>query len=393
MTVFRELAILVQEPVPQLIGKVTQQLRSSSVAPAREVSFTTLAGVDVHYDRDLGAYGTRGRPYVFKCQARLRDALEACFEELFKLLPEGKPNLITSAGTIGDGENAHGLGLAFDLDGLFWDNTSFVVRDFFVQKYLYLGVNAHLFRHFPQVLNYYYPQHDDHFHVDFNFSFRYRPESNAQTYFLQASLKYVFDEELGRHGIHRDGVDGVHGEATRRALGRVLAALPLKTKGGLTTKDGWFEFLEHARQRAFDRAAHDSSPTVPVARASAVFPAGFADEVDSFLAGRGSRFLHGAAAAATATAPRAADPADDIARCVCSVLVSARKPCLASKAPSQIGYNDSNVWLGDGRDMVRCLQKRRGYTKLAVDSADILAHFDKPVGDFQDFLLKKIRAR
>jgi hypothetical protein len=227
------------------------------MADRREDSFTKLAGVDVHYDRDPGHYGTRGRPYVFKCQTKLKNTLEACFSDLFSHLPGGKPALLTSAGTIGDNENEHGQGLAFDLDGIFWDSRSLIMNDFFNQKYLYLGINAHLYLHFSQVLNFYYPKHDDHFHVDFNFSYHYRPSSNAQTYFLQACLKYIYDEDLGRRGQHGDGVDGVHGESTKRALAHVLGELGIDGPDGLGEREPWFAFLRKTRERAFARAAHD----------------------------------------------------------------------------------------------------------------------------------------
>jgi len=227
------------------------------MATPREVSFKSLSDVPVHYDRDPGAYGTRGRPYTFRCTARLRDTLEACMSSLFDEIPYGKPEVITSAGTIGDGDNAHGKGQAFDLDGLFWSDNQLVMDDFFDQKFLYLGINAHLYLYFPQVLNFYYPNHHDHFHVDFNFSRRFRPESNAQNYFLQAALRYVYDEEIGRHGQHGDGVDGVHGPSTQRATADVLKDLGLRGRGGLSTTRVWDEFLTKTRAAAFSRYQSD----------------------------------------------------------------------------------------------------------------------------------------
>jgi hypothetical protein len=113
----------------------------------------------------------------------------------------------------------------------------------------YLGINAHLFLHFSQVLSYHYPNHQDHFHVDFNFTFKFRPESNAQTFFLQACLKYIFGRELGNTGPEKDGVDGMFGGDTEAALKKVLRDEGLPAT--ITTEAGWRKFLLLTRERAF----------------------------------------------------------------------------------------------------------------------------------------------
>lgn len=221
--------------------------------PATEVTFEKLAGVPVHYDR-LDApfdYGSKGKARSFGCRIKLRDALETCFEELFEVWGREKPSIILTAGTIGDGENAHGQGYAFDLDGFHWSNQSFMMDQYPLDRKFYVGINAHLFLHFSQVLSYHYPKHRDHFHVDFNFSYAFRTASNAQTFFLQSALKYVFAQELGDTGPDDDGVDGVYGSATTPAVARVLAQLGLTGQGGLTSPAVWKSFLIQCRDAAF----------------------------------------------------------------------------------------------------------------------------------------------
>ena len=221
--------------------------------PAAETGFERLAGVSVHYDRlpaPLG-YGSDGQQREFRCRSKLKDTLGLCMEEMFSLWRRNRPTIILTAGTLGDGENAHGQGYAFDLDGFVWEGDRFMMNEYPRDRRFYLGINAHLFTHFSQVLGYHYPNHDDHFHVDFNFSFAYRTSSNAQTFFLQAALKYVFEKDLGNTGPEKDGVDGIYGPATRPALTSVLSDLDLSGQGGLTVPRVWREFLGRCRTQAW----------------------------------------------------------------------------------------------------------------------------------------------
>jgi hypothetical protein len=219
--------------------------------PANETSFKTLVDIPVHYDRlrPPFGYGSKGKLRNFECRKKLKNTLEDCFKELFALWGRDAPSLILSAGTIGDGENAHGQGFAFDLDGFYWGDLKFMMIDYPADREFYLGVNAHLFLYFSQVLSYHYPNHRDHFHVDFNFSSKFRPESNAQTFFLQACLKYVFDRDIGNTGADKDGVDGIFGGDTEAVLKQVLKDEGLPAK--ITTESGWRKFLLRTRERAF----------------------------------------------------------------------------------------------------------------------------------------------
>jgi hypothetical protein len=218
---------------------------------ATEASFKELVGIPVHYDR-LAApndYGSKGKQRTFDCTKKLKDTLEECFEDLFGVWNSSKPSIILTAGTLGDGGGEHGQGLAFDLDGFYWDDDSkFMMLFYPTDRVFYLGINAHLFLYFTQVLSYHYPRHDDHFHVDFNFSAKYRPDSNAQTFFVQACLKYIFDQKLGTTGIENDGVDGIYGTDTEKALEKVLGILKIDK---ITTVSGWKKFLIECRTQAF----------------------------------------------------------------------------------------------------------------------------------------------
>lgn len=215
-----------------------------------EAEFSSLAGVPVHYDRLNYPmdYGSKGDARIFRCTHRLKDTLEKCFAELFSVWGRGTPTIILTAGTLGDGENAHGQGLAFDLDGFWWREESFTMLQYPEDRVFYLGIHAHLLTHFSQVLGYHYPGHADHFHFDFNSRFTYNTESNAKTFFVQACLKYLFDKEMGATGKEQDGVDGIYGGHTRSVLTAHLAHLGI---GALSTTANWKRFLRVCRNEAF----------------------------------------------------------------------------------------------------------------------------------------------
>lgn len=227
---------------------------------ASETSFTTLSGVPVRYDRlpPDSAYGSNGASRTFACRHKLKDTLETCMAELFAVWNREKPTAILSAGTLGDGKKAHGQGYAFDLDGFRWDESRFMMDEYPKDRKFYVGINAHLFLHFSQVLSYNYPKHHDHFHVDFNFGFRFRRESNAQTFFVQSALRYLFWFELGQTGPEKDGVDGIYGPgATGPAVNAALKELGLAGQGGLTKPAVWKEFLKGlSRPRVRLRQGH-----------------------------------------------------------------------------------------------------------------------------------------
>lgn len=218
--------------------------------PPQETSFKKLLDIPVHYDRlpAPDGYGSQGKSRTFGCRNKLKSTLEDCFQELFNVWPRELPSIILTAGTIGDGGGEHGQGFAFDLDGFYWGDQKFMMLYYPSDRVFYLGINAHLFLYFTQVLSYHYPNHADHFHLDFKSSNKYKPESNAQTFFVQACLRYLFNQELGKTGKENDGVDGIYGSDTEAALNSVLKILKIDK---ITTASGWKKFLLNCRERAF----------------------------------------------------------------------------------------------------------------------------------------------
>lgn len=220
---------------------------------AREASFTSLAGVPVHYDRlpPDHPYGSTGVQRTFYCTNELKAALGNCMTDLFALWNEGTPTIILTAGTGGDGDNAHGQGNAFDLDGFWWGERRMMMTEYPANRALYIAIHAHLFHYFSQVLSWHYRGHRDHFHVDFNSANRnhYRTGSEAQAYFLQSVLKYIYNKDIGSSGQEGDGVDGDYGSKTRTALAEVLPTIGMAGKD-ITTEADWRAFITRIRTDA-----------------------------------------------------------------------------------------------------------------------------------------------
>lgn len=219
----------------------------------REISYDRIAGAPLHYDRGAMGYGTAGELRTFASTRKLKTALDRCFSSLFQAWRLGRPDIILTAGTLGDGKNAHGQGLAFDLDGFVFGERVFRMDSYPRNRALYVALHAHLFGFFTQVLGYHYPGHRDHFHVDFNFSARYRPESNAQTFFVQAAIAHVAGIPLGRTGVEKDGVDGIYGPGTKAGLDKAIGVLGLKGTD-LRVSASWKAFLDAVKAKGFAMA-------------------------------------------------------------------------------------------------------------------------------------------
>lgn len=219
----------------------------------REISYDRIADVPLHYDRGARGYGTTGEPRTFASTKKLKVALDRCFASLFEAWRLGRPDILLTAGTLGDGRNAHGQGLAFDLDGFVFGKRVFRMDSYPRNRQLYVALNAHLFGFFTQVLSWHCPGHRDHFHVDFNFSARYRPESNAQTFFVQAAIVHVVGIPLGGTGVEKDGIDGIYGPGTRAGLDKAIGVLGLKG-ADLRVSASWKAFLEAVKAKGFAAA-------------------------------------------------------------------------------------------------------------------------------------------
>lgn len=215
--------------------------------------FEKLAGVPTNYDRDNSQqYGTRGRKAKFSAEKSFIRELETCFEKLWEVSGFGPADVITSAGAFVDhgGGGHHPTGTAFDLDGIFWQNVSFVTLfDGFRGRNvsLYYGVEAHLRQHFGQVLNFdYNADHRDHFHIDIGREVGFSESSRALTVFVQGVAQRIYKKDIGPTSI-----DGQYGDDTDRAVSSILKDLGIT--GKLTTKATWLQFLRQTTLVCFKK--------------------------------------------------------------------------------------------------------------------------------------------
>lgn len=216
--------------------------------PQPTASFTSLAGVPVHYDRPpVSGYGTRGVAKRFFSDAGFTSILERCFQELWQECPLGRAEVITSAGAYVNKPGQHGAGRAFDLDGIFWSGKGFVtLNDGFNagDRKFYYGVECILRRHFGQVLNFdYNADHRDHFHVDAAQPVGLRKGSTAVTVFVQGVLRRVYALAVD--------VDGKWGPATDEALRRAATAAGMS---GVASVADWQKFLLLTARHSFGSA-------------------------------------------------------------------------------------------------------------------------------------------
>ena len=210
------------------------------------VTFTQIASVPVHYDRHDEStgygYGTRGKPFRPRATKKMLDSLDGCFSKLFAMSAHGTPEVITSAGAYVSKPGHHGLGQAFDLDGLFWSSAFLVAREYPSKPVLYLAVESVLRTHFGTVLAYNYNDaHKDHFHVDLGTAVGFNKLSKSRVEYLQASLFHI-------HG-YQVGIDGVWGPGTQEAVRTAFRDLGLGN--GVVTAGSWLEYLELTARTGF----------------------------------------------------------------------------------------------------------------------------------------------
>ncbi len=214
------------------------------------ITFRDLAGVPVHYDRypkESGfGYGTRGKPLPFKGEGAFIEALDRAMTEVLAAVPAsfGAAEVITSAGAYVSKPGYHGLGRAFDLDGIFFAGKEFVTLNFPSDMQFYIGVEAVLRKHFGTILNYDYDlAHRDHFHIDNGSSVGWNKVSKSRVCFLQNALNQCFGA-----GIQ---VDGAYGPETEKALKLTLEDLGIGTIG---VPANWLTFLDRTAAAAFKLA-------------------------------------------------------------------------------------------------------------------------------------------
>lgn len=205
------------------------------------INVSEIAGVPLHYDR-LGKpynYGTRGRPQTFKADPQLVTVLDATFTELWEIIPYGRAEVITTAGIYADKPGYHRLGLAFDLDGIFWPGVNFIAFNFHTNPRLYLGIEAILRRHFKTVLSFHYDVlHRDHIHVQFDGPPALQMYARSNVLFLQAVATYLYNEPLE--------IDGKLGMQTSRF---VQAHVP--------EKQGYLRWLQELAMEALTKGTRD----------------------------------------------------------------------------------------------------------------------------------------
>ncbi|WGH74148.1 hypothetical protein P8625_08440 [Tenacibaculum tangerinum] len=208
-------------------------------------------GIPLHYARLTNhPYGTRGQQRNFLIDEGFLNTLQKALQEVFEHCPLGIPEVLTTAGIFVDKPGQHGHGKAFDIDAIFWNNETLVTTNFIHQKELYLGIESFLRKHFGIVLNYYYPNHKDHWHVDTSVPVDYNESSKSETLYLQLVLKYIYREEIL--------VDGIWGRQTSGVVKEVFEKLGIKTP--ITTKANYLKFLDSTGKIAFKLYEQKTSP-------------------------------------------------------------------------------------------------------------------------------------
>lgn len=212
----------------------------------QEKSFDRLAEVPTHYARPpVAPYGTRGNQHTFRCTSAFFSVLEQAFEELWMVCPDGRPEVIVSAGAYVNKPGEHGKGAAFDLDAIFWPGRDFVTLRFSEHPFFYLGIEALMRRHFGVILNHFYnADHRDHIHLDLSARVGFRRVKTVGL-FVQLMAKFI----LG----HTIEVDGSWTPATEAALRRLCDELDQSHE--LERIDNWRSLLMACAERAFALAA------------------------------------------------------------------------------------------------------------------------------------------
>ena len=210
-----------------------------------------INSIPLHYARLTNhPYGSRGEQRNFSINDGFLNILEAAMEEVFEHCPLGKPQVITTAGIFVDKPGQHGHGKAFDLDAIFWENETLITMNFLHQKELYLGIESFLRKHFGIVLNYYYPNHKDHWHVDVSVPVDYNETSKSETLYVQSVLKYIYGEEIL--------IDGFWGRQTSSAIQEVFEKIGVNRP--ITTKANYMSFLEITGKIAFKLYEEKTTP-------------------------------------------------------------------------------------------------------------------------------------
>lgn len=213
----------------------------------REVTFSSVAGIPLHYSRDQH-YGVRGRNINFASTQRLKDVLDRCFRTLSEESPFGQPDIVVTAGLYVNKPGFHGRGLAIDVDAIYWQDRTLVSVLYPFDQVHYLAVESVFRQYFGTVLNYLYdPAHEDHWHMDLGTRADFYTDSPSRVFYLQASLTYIHD--------HPVLIDGVWGRQTGGAIQEVLRDMSLSTD--IENMSTWQAYLRRTAKKGFDMVAQE----------------------------------------------------------------------------------------------------------------------------------------
>lgn len=236
--------------------------RPSNTAPK-------LGGVSLFYDRRSASDLGKGAPVTLTMTQGIEDQLDRCFNELWNICPNGKPNKIFTAGAWTNKPGMHGAGRAFDLDGFEWSNRKFIVLEDGRKngdRKFYFGIEAVLRKHFGIVLDYLYnSDHYDHFHIDDGVSIDFDTSARSKVLFLQGALVFVFGLSVGSTGI-----DGRWGDNTKNALNQALSRLGIT--GSIFNRNVWLDFLTQTAKEAFGTSVISRNVTITQPTPLSQFP-------------------------------------------------------------------------------------------------------------------------
>lgn len=226
------------------------------------IQINSAAGVALHYDRlPAFPYGSKGQARSFECNPNLKTALDRACAELWHRLPEGKPDILLTAGAYVDKPGAHGSGTAFDFDGMWWGDKRFVTTDYPNRKVYYCGIQAVLMRQFGVVLNYHWPNHRDHFHIDLSAPTGWRAGGKSCVMGAQTILRDVW-------GFNDLAIDGRYGTKTAMAFEGI----------GIAPGGQWDVFLDKTIDRALGAVPVPGEPDTPRELLAAVYREAAGDE-------------------------------------------------------------------------------------------------------------------
>lgn len=209
------------------------------------IKVSKLAQVPIHYDRFKPEdYGKPGFPLSVRMTETLAEAINSCLGTLFKRTDKilGAPKYILTAGAYVQKPGYHGLGRAFDLDGIIWEKRSWIANTFPNEPHLYLAIESTLRRYFGTVLTFDYDRaHEDHIHFDDGTRPGFDRMSRSRVIYLQNALSFA-------HGLSVER-DGVWGPETHHAVNTIRDELQL---GGFGSGDNWDKFLDETANKSLE---------------------------------------------------------------------------------------------------------------------------------------------